>query len=157
MMIPRLLLSAALALIGTCASAADPVLTLAGGKTIALSRSTLSALQRESVSATSHDTTATYEGYDLASVLKTVGATSVESLRGKDLARTIVVSAADGYRVVFTLAELDPTLGDKRIYLVDKENGEPLADKDGPWRLVIPTDKRPARWVRQVASMAISE
>ena len=104
-----------------------------------------------------HGTTATYEGYDLAEVLKTLGSTSTESLGGKDLARTIVVSAVDGYRVVFTLAELDPTLGNKRVYLINKENGKPLPDKDGPWRLVIPTDKRPARWIRQISSITISD
>ena len=82
---------------------------------------------------------------------------STESLRGKDLARTIVVSSADSYRVVFSLAELDPTRGNRQIYLVNQENGKPLADKDGPWRLVIPADKRPARWIRQVSSIAISD
>ncbi|MEP6880501.1 MAG: hypothetical protein ABI866_00840 [Dokdonella sp.] len=156
-MIARLFLAATLSLACTTLSASELVLTFPDGRSIALSSSTLAALKRESISATSHDITSTYEGYDLASVLKTVGSMSTESLRGKDLARTIVVSATDRYRVVFSLAELDPTLGNRQVYLVNQENGKPLADKDGPWRLVIPADKRPARWIRQVSSIAISD
>ena len=156
-MFARLLLAAALILVYSVVSAAEPVLTLPDGRSITLSNSALAPLKRESISATAHETTSTYEGYELAAVLKSVGSITADSLRGKDLARTIVISAADGYRVVFTLSELDPTLGNRRVYLVNTENGKPLSEKDGPWRLVVPADKRPARWIRDVTSIVVSE
>jgi hypothetical protein len=42
------------------------------------------------------------------------------------------------------------------VLLADRENGQPLPAKDGPWRLVLPTDSRPARWERQVETITVS-
>jgi hypothetical protein len=136
--------------------AAPPVITLANGQTVALSDSMLAPLQKHTVTATAHGKSARYEGYALVAVLKAAGVDPVESLRGKQLSTTVEVAAADGYRVVFALAELDPTLGNKQVLLVDRENGQPLPDGDGPWRLVVASDQRPARWVRQVEFVAVS-
>ena len=148
----RLLLATSLLFASGCLSAATPVVTLENGKTIALTAAVLAPVQRISVSATAHGKTATYEGYDLAAILKAVGADPVASVRGKRLVESVLVSAADNYRVRFSLSELDPTLGNHQVLLVDRENGGPLSAGDGPWRLVVPSDKRPARWVRQVGA-----
>ena len=46
----------------------------------------------------------------------------------------------------------------REIILADKRDGKPLAGlagKEGPFRIVAPGDKRPARWIRQVASMKV--
>lgn len=136
--------------------AANPIVTLEDGKTIELTQAVLAPVHKISVTATAHGKTATYEGYDLALILKEVGAGPVESLKGKSLFKVISISAADGYRVDFTYSELDPTLGNHPVLLIDRENGEPLPAGDGPWRLVVPSDKRPARWVRQVNSIVVS-
>ncbi|WP_049620944.1 hypothetical protein [Frateuria defendens] len=148
----------AMALLVACGHlcAAAPTVTLASGAKVQLTDNALAPLQKRSVTATSHGKTASYEGYDLLAVLRAAGVEPVESLRGKHLGATVAVSAADGYRVVFSLAELDPTLGNKQVFLVDRENGQALPSGDGPWRLVVPSDRRPARWVRQVVSMVMS-
>jgi hypothetical protein len=38
-----------------------------------------------------------------------------------------------------------------------KRDGKPLSDKEGPFRIVAPDEKRPARWVRQVTALKIRE
>ncbi len=74
----------------------------------------------------------------------------------RETARAVlVVDAADGYRVVFSLAELDPNLVEKPILLADMRDGRPLRAEEGPWRLVVPGDKRPVRWVRQVTALTL--
>jgi hypothetical protein len=77
------------------------------------------------------------------------------SLRGKRLASCLLVEAADGYRVVFALPELDPAFTDKQIVLAYLKNGKPLDEKEGPYRIVIPDEKKMARWIRQVTTLKI--
>jgi hypothetical protein len=67
----------------------------------------------------------------------------------------VVVEAQDGYRAVFAWAELDPTFMDKSVYVVTMRDGKPLLGNDGPFQLVVPGEKRPARWVRQVTALRI--
>src|SRR5713226_4105039 len=70
-----------------------------------------------------------------------------------DLALFLVVGAADGYHAVFALPELDHAFTDRIIILADRRDGKPLAEKEGPLRIVVPDEKREARWVRQVVSL----
>lgn len=143
----------------TAPHAAKPMavsITLADGRAVDLAPSTLALVPRETAAGTSHGKISSYEGYDLRTVLSAVGVTPVEKLRGKQLSTLVTVTAADGYKVVFGLAELDRTLGDTLVLLVDRENGQPLLASDGPWRLVVPSDQRSARWVRQVTSIRMS-
>ena len=65
------------------------------------------------------------------------------------------MDAADGYKVVIALPELDPEFTDRVILLADKANGHPLDTKDGPFRIVVPGEKRMARWVRQVTTLKV--
>ena len=89
----------------------------------------------------------------LIDLLGAVGAPAGEALRGKNLALYVRVSAADGYRAVFALAELDPDLRSDVPIVTASCNGNALDAKDGPFRLVVPGEKRPARWVRQVTAV----
>jgi hypothetical protein len=57
--------------------------------------------------------------------------------------------------VVLALPELDPEFTDRVVLLADKVDGHPLASKDGPFRIVIPGEKRMARWVRQVTLLKV--
>jgi len=59
------------------------------------------------------------------------------------------------YRVVFALAELDPAFTDRVILLADRADGQPLDNKTGPFRIVVPGEKRMARWVRQVITLKV--
>ena len=78
-----------------------------------------------------------------------------EKFRGAALALVVRVRAADGYVVVFSLAEFDPAFREQTILLADHMDGAPLPATAGPLRLVCPGDKRPARSIRQVLSMEV--
>jgi len=78
-----------------------------------------------------------------------------EQLRGKRLAEYLVVEAADGYKAVFALPEVDPAFTDRVVILAYKRDGQPLSSPEGPYRIVIPDEKRQARWVRQVVALTL--
>ena len=103
-----------------------------------------------------HDNkTETHEGVLLEELLKRAGVAQGEKLRGALMATYIIAEAEDGYRVVFSLAELDSEILDSDTIVADTMNGEPLAAKQGPFRLVAPHEKRPARWVRMLKSITV--
>ena len=122
---------------------------------VPIDAATLATLPRESVTATAHEKTLQCEGVPLSALLRTAGAFSAEPLSGPQLANYVLVIARDGYRAVYSLAELEPTLGNRKVLLVDRCEGKPLSDDDGPLRLIAPEESRPARWVRQVQSITV--
>jgi hypothetical protein len=122
---------------------------------VVLSAAEISALPHTTIKVNGHDGSATFSGVPVSTLLEKAGITFGESLRGKRLASCLLVEAADGYRVVIALPELDPGFTDKQILLVDKRETHPLDEKEGPYRIVIPDEKRMARWVRQVKTLRI--
>ena len=121
-----------------------------------LSRADLDALPHVKVTASEHGSPAvSFEGVTLKSVLEKAGVTFGESMKGKRLTNCLLVEAADGYRAVIALAELDPAFTDKQTVLAFLRDGKPLGEKEGPYRIVIPDEKRMARWVRQVTTLKI--
>jgi len=46
------------------------------------------------------------------------------------MASCLLVEAADGYRVVIALPELDPAFTDKQVILAFLKNSKPLDDKE---------------------------
>jgi hypothetical protein len=107
------------------------------------------------VATTGSGSSAIFEGVSLRAVLERAGVGFGETLRGKRLASCLLVEAADGYRVVIALPELDPAFTDKQVVLAFLKDGKPLEEKEGPYRIVIPDEKRMARWVRQVTTLKI--
>ena len=91
-----------------------------------------------------------YTGVPIAKLLESVGVALGKSVRGERLAAFVMVRAADGYRVLFSLAETDPLFRERTLLLCYRKNGGPLPDKEGPLRVVVADEKRHARWVRQV-------
>lgn len=97
----------------------------------------------------------TYEGASLTALLQAVGAPSGKSLHASDMTDVVLVSARDGYRVAFSLPETDASIRGERIILADEADGHPLAAPEGPLRLVVEGDGRPARSVRMVTSIRL--
>lgn len=112
-------------------------------------------LTRHTVEATVHGQALRCEGVSLAALLQSSGAMPDAPLRGADLDRYVLVSARDGYRAVFSLGELDATLGNGSVYLVDRCDDAPLDADSGPLRLLVRDDTRPARGVRQVERITV--
>lgn len=116
----------------------------------------LAKMPRVHLNAVAHDGKShDYEGVKLLEVLIKAGAPA-DAIRGKEMADYIVAEGADGYGVVFSLAELDPDFGNQQIVIADKIDGQSLSTPEGPLRLVVPGDKRQARWVRMLTALTIA-
>jgi len=138
---------------------AAPVAVKVEGEVSTPLRLTAAELQqfpRQTVVARAHDEKESrFEGVALFDVLKKAGLPTGNELRGKAVALYLVVEAADGYRAVFALPELDPAFTDRVILLADRRDGQVLSSRDGPLQIVVPREKRHARWVRQVIALRI--
>lgn len=124
---------------------------------LALTLQDLAAMPRSTVKTQEHGTAVTYGGVTLTAILQKAGAPLGSRLRGKALASYTLVTARDGYRVVFALPELDPDFTDtaQQIILADTADGKPLSEKQGPVRIVVPQEKKGARWIRMVESIEV--
>ena len=125
------------------------------GKQTVLARAEIEALPRVKVTEGASGSSATFEGVPLKALLERAGVGFGESMKGKRLASCLLAEAADGYRVVIALPEIDPAFTDKQVVLAFLKDGKPLDAKEGPYRIVIPDEKRMARWVRQVTTLKI--
>ncbi len=96
-----------------------------------------------------------YEGLAVEEILRKTGVPQGEALRGPAMTTYVLAEAADRYRVVFSLAELDAGIVESDVIVADTMDGAPLGDKLGPFRLVAPHEKRPARWVRMLKSLTV--
>jgi DMSO/TMAO reductase YedYZ molybdopterin-dependent catalytic subunit len=122
-----------------------------------ISDADLAKLPRMQIKVTGHDNQpAEYEGVQLSELLQAQGVTLGKELRGPRIASYLLFEAEDGYRVVLAIAEVDPGTTDKIVLLADKKNGAALPDKEGPWRLVIPDEKRQVRWIRLLKRISIN-
>lgn len=122
---------------------------------VPLDESTLAALPREAVSQALPESVLHCEGVPLLALLRAGGAMPPGRLPLAHLARYVVADARDGLRVVFSLAELDPETGGREVFVVDRCDGKPLSDEDGPLRLLVPGDARPARALRQLEALTV--
>jgi hypothetical protein len=125
------------------------------GASTKLTAADIAAMPHEKATVTIHGKEINFEGVPLRLILEKGGVTFGESLRGKRLASCLLVEAADGYRAVIALPEIDPGFTDHVILLADKTDGHPLSKEESPFRIVIPGEKRPARCVRQVTALKI--
>ncbi len=96
-----------------------------------------------------------YSGVVLADILQKAGVTLGENLKGKNLTKFMLAEAADGYQVVFSLAELDKAFTDKLTILANQVDGKPLGATEGPYRIIIQDEKKPTRLIRQVTALRI--
>jgi hypothetical protein len=128
----------------------------ADGRATSITMAQIANLPHVTVDVRDHDKPAQFAGVPVAALLSMAGIQMGDALRGPRMTDVLRVEAADGYRVVFALAETDPAFATREIILADKRDGKPLDAKEGPFRIVAPGDKRPARWVRQVVTFRIT-
>jgi hypothetical protein len=115
----------------------------------------LAKMPRHSVTVQEHGKPFEYEGVLLHDVLLKAGAPLGDKLRGKALSSYILATARDGYAVVYALTEVDTAFGDGDLLLADKTKGEPLPSTQGPFRIVAPHDKKPARSLRMLEHIEV--
>jgi len=139
-------------------AAAEAALTVtAPGKTITFTLAEFQALPHVELDAyDAHEKKQHhYSGVPIRALLTQAGVPSGEAVRGPVLREAVVSHAADGYAIIYALAEFDEAFSDRTILLVDREDGQPLPEGSGPLRIIAPGDKRPARWARMVTSLEV--
>jgi len=143
---------------GSAAPGAAPSLRLVDeqGTEHTISTVDLAKLPRVKAKVTDKDNQpAEYEGVQLADLLQAQGVVLGKELHGPRIANYLLLEASDGYFVVLAIGEVDPATTDKVVLLADKKNGAALPEKEGPWRIVIPDEKRQVRWIRMLKQITI--
>jgi DMSO/TMAO reductase YedYZ molybdopterin-dependent catalytic subunit len=139
-------------------SQAQTVLTVSGEvtKPLTLQAADLKAMAHIEVTGKDRDGKEhQYAGILVVDLLKQAGATVGGELRGENLTKYVIVKAIDGYEVLFALPELDAEFASRSIILADSVDGAPLGAGVGPYRIVVPGEKKPARWIREVKSIEV--
>jgi DMSO/TMAO reductase YedYZ molybdopterin-dependent catalytic subunit len=137
----------------------EPVLRVEveNGKTLDLKAKDLAKFTRREAKGKDHDgKESKYGGVNLSDILLSAGAKiGKDELRGKEQAAYILIEAADGYKGIFSIAELSADFTDKTILLADSRDGKPLTEKEGFWQIIVPDEKKHGRWVRQVTTIKL--
>lgn len=96
-------------------------------------------------------------GVAVSVLLQKVGAAQGETLRGEWLRAFVAVDARDEYRAVFSLTDFDAAFTDRVIILAYERDGQPLDAQSGPLQLIVPGEKKHARWVRMVKLIRVMD
>ena len=108
----------------------SPLYTLVVRKVVEMSQ--IAKLPRLSVRAKDeHGKESMWEGTPLHEVLKAAGAKFGAAIPGKALANYVLAEAADGYKVVFAIPELDPVFTDLVFLLAYRRMGKLWMQKRG--------------------------
>lgn len=115
-------------------------------------------LPRATVKAVDHGgAQVTFEGVPAREILKLAGAPFGHELRGQRLSLYVLAEGSDGYKALYALPEFDGGFTDGLILVADRKNGDALGPKEGPLRMVVPWEKRQARWVRELTTLRLEQ
>lgn len=96
-----------------------------------------------------------YNGVAMTHILAKAKVPQGNELRDHWLRGFISVEAKDDYRVVFALPELDPAFTDRTVLFADEQDGQPLGEEQGPFQIIVPSEKRHARWIKMVTRIRV--
>ena len=150
-----LTVAALLALAAPAALAQSLTVVGLDGVTTALSAQELAKLPRGEVQTRWGDKAQTFQGPRLAYALRAAGVPMGARLHGDPLMAYLVVTGADGFQAVYSLAEVDGDFHEGAAILADAVDGEKLPDKQAPWRLVLTGDKKSWRSVYAVTRIEV--
>jgi hypothetical protein len=124
------------------------------GKSADWTPTALAALPHKTVTVHNEHTKAdeTYSGVPLIDLLAKLGVSAKPM--GKYMAFYLVAVGSDGYKAVYSMAEVNPDVHDATVIVADAEGGKPLA-ADGPLKLIASRETRPARWVRNLVAIKV--
>jgi hypothetical protein len=128
------------------------------GQVVTLTAADLDALAQASVTLSHDGHSFTLSGARLDAVVAKVDAPLGKGLHGPALADVVLAKGADGYRVVLSLGDVDPGVRPETlvgpVILADRQDGKALGT-DGPFRLAVGGDLRPARSARNVVEIDV--
>jgi hypothetical protein len=142
----------------TAGVGADHTLALKiNGEAHPLTPSDLAAFAQKTITAHNGHTNTdeTYSGVLLTDLMAKFGGPTGKNLHGMALSDYILAIGADGYKAVLSLAETDPSFHPGDVIVADSMGGKALDVKEGPFKLVVTEDKRPARSVRNLVSIEV--
>ena len=139
------------------ANAESPSLTVIdeAGKSHAISAHDFATLPHQTVTAKIGQADSKCEGVSLVDLLQSVGVVFGHDLRGPRAANVILLEAKDGYRTALAQLEIDPDTTDKSALVIDRRDDKVLDDREGPYRLILPGEKRPVRWIRMLRTIRV--
>jgi hypothetical protein len=136
----------------------EAVLVLRGptNKTVRLTQSEFKKLPRTEVEVVDNKgAKARYSGVAVRELLDKIDVPKGEGLRGEWMRAFLSVAASDDYFAVFALPELDSAFTDRKVILADTCDGQPLPKRKGPFQIIVPGEKRHARWVFKVKELHV--
>jgi DMSO/TMAO reductase YedYZ molybdopterin-dependent catalytic subunit len=126
-----------------------------GTALLTLTADDLAKMPRATATLTSDGNTTKYEGVLLYDILAKAGWQFGHGMTGKGMASYVIVTAKDGYQVVFSLAEIDPLFGGAKVIIADKADGAALPGRELPFRVVVPGDKMHARSIYSLVKIEV--
>lgn len=128
------------------------------GKLITLSPEDFASLPHKTVSVFNAHSKINekYSGVAITVLLAKVGVPLGEQIRGKLFLAGIIAEGTDNYGVLYALAEVDPSVHVGDVIVADSVDDHKL-EKDGAFKMISTEEKRPARWVRNLASITVIE
>jgi hypothetical protein len=144
--------AAALALFAAPAAFSAPALAadftvVVDGKAHEFTADQLSKLPRGEATMPYKGKPRAFSGPLLSFVLREAGAPGGAKLHGPVMKSYLVVTGADGFEAVLSLAEADKDFHDGAVILADTADGAKLPEREGPYRLVVQGDRKGSRSV----------
>lgn len=143
---------------GSVVTAEPGTLTVrTGARTVELSAADLAQLARVRlrIPGEAPGDSVTMAGVRLWDVLQRVSVPAAEASGRQRAVMSVVLRGRDGQRAVIALVEVDPSFSSGAIVLAESRDGRPLDAVEGAWRAIIPSDRRHARWIRDVVDIEI--
>ena len=133
---------------------AGPLKITFGDKSAEWTPATLAALPHKTVTVFNEHAKVnqTYSGVPLMDLLIRLGIP--DKPHGKDLRLYLVAEGSDGYKAVYSVAEVTPAAHDATVIVADALDGKAL-QTTGPLELIASGDKHPARWVRNLVAVRV--
>lgn len=76
-------------------------------------------------------------------------------IKHHDLQFMVSVQGFDGYAVAFSMAELLPEIGNRKVWIALDEDGKTPAVEGGTLQVIAPDDVKPARWVHGITAITV--
>ena len=133
---------------------AGPLKIIFGDKTAEWTPAALAALPHKTVTVFNEHAKVnqSYSGVPLMDLLIRLGVP--DKPHGKDLRLYLVAEGSDGYKAVYSVAEVNPAAHDDTVVVADTLDGKAL-QAAGPLELIASGDKHPARWVRNLVAVRV--
>jgi hypothetical protein len=126
------------------------------GKTTIFTVAELKAMPQKTVKVHNAHTNAdeTYSGVPLSDLLAKAGFVADKTTQQKMLRSYLRVEGTDKYWVIYSLTEVEGSEHDGDVMVATSMDGKGLG-ADGELKLISTGDKKPQRWVRNLAAIAL--